>query len=226
VIASLDYSSIEVVAAAVYSHDQALLAACRTGDPHLATAQLMAGDTSITKSDPRRQNAKIANFGLLFGGGPEALVTQALELFDVHMSLEAAQRVHREYFSIYQGMRMVRGMAYERCRTGPDVLDIISASGRRRYLEGFNRKPTSVLNTRIQTDAGDGIKSAFYYVQEEGLLPYLIGQIHDELLWEFPEDKAEEYAQRARRCMLKGMKDVLGKSAPVSVEINIGACWL
>ena len=226
VLASLDYSAIEVVAAAVYARDDALLAACRTGDPHLATAILMAGDPTITKSDPRRQNAKIANFGLLFGGGAQALVTQARDLFDVQMSMEQAQQIHHEYFRIYQGLRQVRSLAYERIQKGPVVLDVITTVGFRRYLEGYNRKPTSVLNTRIQVDAGSGIKSAFHYLQEEGLLPNLIGQIHDELLFEFPEPRAQDLAERARQCMLRGMYDVLGRTAPVSVEINIGACWL
>lgn len=225
-LASLDYSAIEVVAAAVYAQDRALLAACRTGDPHLATARLMTDDASITKDDPRRQDAKIANFGLLFGGGAQALVNQARDLFDVVMPIERAQQIHRQYFSIYPGLKTIRQLAYERTQTGPECLEVITAVGLRRYLEGFNRKPTSVLNTRIQADAGAGIKSSFGYLQEAGLLPYLIGQIHDELLFEFPDDQAQVLAERARRCMLQGMYDVLGKRAPVSITINIGASWL
>jgi DNA polymerase-1 len=225
-LVSLDYSAIEVVAAAVYAQDTALLAACRTGDPHLATARLIAGDDSITKDDPRRQNAKIANFGLLFGGGAQALVTQARDLFDVQLSITEAQKLHREYFRIYPGLQRTRSLAYDRIQTGPACLDVVNTVGFVRYLEGFNRKPTSVLNTRIQSDAGFGIKASFGYLHEMGLFRFLVGQIHDELLFEFPEEQADELAGLARSGMLAGMRSVLGRTAPVSVEINIGTCWL
>jgi DNA polymerase I-like protein with 3'-5' exonuclease and polymerase domains len=225
VICSLDYSSIEVVAAAVFSQDKNLLEACRTGDPHLATAQMIAGDPTITKDDPRRQGAKIANFGLLFAGGAQGLVTQARDIFGVTMSIEEAQQTIYRYFKLYSGMKRERNMAYDRIQNGPKILEIHSASGRRRYLEGFNRRPTSILNTRIQTDAGDGIKRSFHYLGKYGLFPFLIGQVHDELLFEFPESYAEEGAKRAKACMLQGMYDILGRTAPVRVDTNIAACW-
>lgn len=225
VICSLDYSSIEVVAAAVFSQDKNLLEACRTGDPHLATAQMIAGDPTITKDDPRRQGAKIANFGLLFAGGAQGLVTQARDIFGVPMSLEEAQQTIYRYFTLYSGMKRERNQAYDRIQNGPKVLEIHAASGRRRYLEGWNRRPTSILNTRIQTDAGDGIKRAFHYLGQYGLFPFLIGQIHDELLFEFPESYAEEGAKRAKACMLRGMQDILGRQAPVRVDTNIAYCW-
>jgi DNA polymerase I len=225
-IASLDYSAIEVVAAAVYAGDKNLLQACRTGDPHLATAQMISGDTTITKQDPRRQNAKIANFGLLFGGGAQGLVIQARDLFDTVISLDEAQQIIREYYALYPGLRRTRSMAYERCQNGPVALDVMTATGFRRVLEGRNRKPTSILNTRIQTDAGQGLKSSFRYLNESRLLPFIIGQVHDELLFEFPEEHAEAYAEIAQRCMLKGMQEVLGRNAPIHIDINIGVSWL
>lgn len=225
VIASLDYSSIEVVAAAVFSQDKNLLEACRTGDPHLATAQMIAGDPTITKDDPRRQGSKIANFGLLFAGGAQGLVNQARDIFDVHMTLEEAQNIIYTYFKLYYGMKRERNLAYQRIQDGPKVLEVHCADGFRRYLEGFNRRPTSLLNTRIQHDAGAGIKRSFYYLNRAGLLPFLIGQIHDELLFEFPEDYADEGSRRAKACMLQGMYDILGRTAPVKVDTHIGGYW-
>lgn len=225
VIASLDYASIEVVAAAVFSQDKNLLEACRTGDPHLATAQMIAGDPTITKDDPRRQGAKIANFGLLFAGGAQGLVTQARDIFGVTMSIEEAQDTIYRYFRLYSGMKRERNQAYDRIQNGPKVLEVHNAAGFRRYLEGFNRRPTSLLNTRIQSDAGYGLKRSFYYLGKAGLFPFLIGQIHDELLFEFPESYAEEGARRAKACMLQGMYDILGRTAPVKVDTNIAYCW-
>lgn len=226
VISSLDYSSIEVVSAAVFSNDTNLLEACRTGDPHLATAQMIAGDPTIVKSDPRRQDAKIANFHLLFAGGAQGMVAVARDMFGVDMSLEEAQNLVYRYFKLYSGMKKERNQAYDRIQNGPKVLEVHNAVGFRRFLEGLNRKPTSLLNTRIQSDAGYGLKRSFFYLNKAGLLPFVIGQIHDELLFEFPEDYAEEGTRRAKTCLLQGMWDVLGRTAPVRVEDHIGTCWL
>lgn len=225
VLCSMDYSAIEVVAAAVFSNDLNLLRACRTGDPHLATAQMISGDPTITKDDDRRQNAKIANFGLLFAGGVGALITQARDLFDVLLTEAEATQIFRDYFALYRGMWTQRQIAYERCRSGPQVLEITNAVGFRRYLEGYNRKPTSILNTRIQSDAGYGMKRSFHYLNEYGLLPYMIGVVHDEFLFEFPEEDADDFTRLARIAMLKGMHDVLGAYAPITVTPKLGPFW-
>jgi DNA polymerase I len=225
VIISLDYSAIEVVAAAVLSGDKKLLEACRTGDPHLATARMISGDDTITKADPRRQNAKIANFGLLFGGGADSLVAQARDLFDIIISRTEAQQIINDYFTLYKKMKRLRSQAYNEIREGPDQIEVVNSVGFIRVLEGWNRKPTSILNTKIQSDAGYGIKSSFPYLMECELLPFLIGQIHDELLLEAPEDQADEIADLARRCMLRGMYDVLGRKAPVTVSVDIARWW-
>lgn len=224
-IASLDYASIEVVAAAVFSQDKNLLEACRTGDPHLATAQMIAGDPTITKDDPRRQGAKIANFGLLFAGGAQGLVNQARDIFNVEMSLEEAQDTIYHYFRLYSGMKRERNLAYDRIQNGPKVLEVHNAAGFRRYLEGFNRRPTSLLNTRIQSDAAYGLKRSFHYLGKAGLFPFLIGDVYDELLFEFPESYADEGSKRAKACMLQGMYDILGRTAPVKVVAHIAQYW-
>jgi DNA polymerase I-like protein with 3'-5' exonuclease and polymerase domains len=61
---------------------------------------------------------------------------------------------------------------------------------------------------------------------EEGLFPFLCLQVHDELLFEFPEDDAEEFTRRAEACLIQGMRDVLGSTAPVKVKANTGTVWL
>jgi DNA polymerase-1 len=225
-LASLDYSAIEVLTAAVFAEEYKLMEACRSGDPHLATARMISGDDSITKSDPRRQNAKIANFGLLFGGGAEGLVKQALDLFDVTMSLQEAQAVMGKYYAIYPGLKKTKNWAYRAMEVPDKAVVQTNAVGFRRYLEGYKRKPTSWLNTWIQSTAQYGIKTAMHYLQEARLLPFVCGQIHDEILFEFPDNRAEAYAERARACMVRGMQDVLGPLAPITVDVNIGKVWL
>lgn len=225
-IASLDYSAIEVLVAGVFANEPRLIEACATGDPHLATAKMISGDQTMTKSDPRRQNAKIANFGLLFGGGAEGLVRQARDLFDTIITLGEAQKVIQQYYRLYPGLYRTRSLAYEAMQSPHDRLQVVNAAGFRRYLEGWNRKPTSWLNTWIQSSAAYGMKRSFHYLNESGLTPFILGQVYDEVLFEFPEEDAADFAQEAKRCMIRGMQDVIGRTVPVSVGVDIGRCWV
>lgn len=225
VIVSLDYSAIEVLVAAVFAQEPRLIEACATGDPHLATAKMISGDPTLTKSDPRRQNAKIANFGLLFGGGADGLVTQARDLFDTVISKGEAVRIMEQYFRLYPGLKRTKNLAYRAMESEDPRVTVVNAVGFRRYLEGWNRKPTSWLNTWIQSTAAYGMKSSFRYIREAMLTPFVLGQVYDEVIFEFPEDCAEEFAQEAKRCMIQGMRDVLGPQVPVTVSIDIGRTW-
>ena len=226
VIASLDYSAIEVLVAAVFAQEPRLIEACATGDPHLATARMIANDDTIVKSDPRRQYAKIANFGLLFAGGADGLVTQARDLFDVMMTKGEAMGVMERYFRLYPGLKRTKNLAYRAMESDDLRVTVVNAVGFRRYLENYNRKATSWLNTWIQSTAAYGMKSTFRYFNEAMLTPFILGQVYDEVLFEFPEDCASELAQQAKLCMIRGMQDVLGQNIPVTVDVNIGRCWL
>jgi DNA polymerase-1 len=187
---------------------------------------MISGDPDMKKSDPRRQNAKIANFGLLFGGGRDGLIMQARDLFDTILSEEEATRMMRDYFQLYPGLMRTRSMAYDAMQSNRDRVTLVNGVGMRRYLEGYNRKPTSWLNTWIQSTAAYGMKSSFQYLNEALLTPFVLGQVYDEVLFEFPEEHAEDFAARAKACMIRGMKDVLGQNIPVIVDVNIGRTWL
>lgn len=236
-LASLDYSAIEVVTAAVFAHCAALLEVCRSGDAHAGTARLIL-DLAIEawqaldekQRKDFRQNAKIANFGLLFGGGADGLINQARDLFRVHLSEIEARELIARYYGAFPELKYSRNWAYRAMESvGP--VEVRNLVGMRRWLEGYNRKPTSWLNTIIQSSAGHGIKSSFRYVMEAGLLPYLCLQVHDELLFEFPGETKEDVipmARLARDCLISGMEEVLGADAPITVEweSTIGMVWL
>lgn len=228
VIASLDYSAIEVLVAGVFASEPRLIEACATGDPHLATAKMITNNPDMTKkSHPNeRQMAKIANFGLLFGGGRDGLITQARDLFDTILSVGEAERLMAHYFQLYPGLKRTKNLAYRAMESEGDRITVTNGVGLRRYLEGFNRKPTSWLNTWIQSTAQSGMKSSFRYLNEYKLTPFILGQVYDEILFEFPEDRAEDLASLAKWCMIQGMQDVLGRNIPVVVEVNIGRTWL
>jgi DNA polymerase I-like protein with 3'-5' exonuclease and polymerase domains len=68
------------------------------------------------------------------------------------------------------------------------------------------------------------MKSSFQYLNEAGLTPFVLGQVYDEILFEFSEEDADDFAQEAKRCMIRGMQDVIGQ-VPVSVSIDKGRSW-
>lgn len=224
-LASLDYSAIEVLAAAICANEPNLLQACATGDPHRATAAMVNGKAPEDVTKEERQRAKIANFGLLFGGGADGLVIQARDLFGVTLTRGAAEVVIEQYYRLYPRLRLKRNEAYRAMDSEDRALEVRNLVGFRRVLEGHNRKPTSYLNSIIQSSAGHGIKASFRHLREAGLLPFLCAQVHDELIFEFPDDVAQEFAEDARRCMTQGMRDVLGATAPVTVDVALGRCW-
>jgi DNA polymerase-1 len=223
--ASLDYSSIEVVTAAVRSGDAALLEACRTGDPHRAVAAQMLGIEFDSVTEEQRQGAKILNFGLLFGGGVNGYIRQARDIFDVDIDPQKAEQDIKGYFRHFMGMAILRQKAYRATDVPEPRLESINAVGFRRYLEGRNRKSTSILNSDIQSTAGYGFKSSFPYMMEAGLLPFLCGQVHDEVLAEFPDDDAPYLRDSMVDCMRRGMTDVLGANAPVKIDAKVAMTW-
>lgn len=224
-LSSLDYSAIEVLVAAIFAEERNLIKACATGDPHKATAEMVVGHP-VKKEDKARQDAKIANFGLLFGGGAAGLVKQARDNFGVNITIDEAERIIATYFNLYPMLRVTKNMAY-RAMEEPGPVEVRNMIGFRRILEGFNRKPTSWLNTIIQSSAGYGLKASFRYLMEAGLLVFLVAQVHDEVIFEFPEEDAVELTAIAKACLIKGMRDVIGKNAPVIVDDSaLGKVWL
>jgi DNA polymerase I len=227
-IASLDYSAIEVLVAGVYADEPKLIEACATGDPHLQTARGISGNPHMTKAShpDERQAAKAANFGLLFGGGRDGLVQQARDMFDVVLSVDEAERIMQDFFALYPGLKKTRNDAYRAMDEEGDRITVENKVGFRRHLEGHNRKATSWLNTWIQSTAAYGMKQSFLYINEAGLTPFVLAQVYDEILFEFPEEHAEAFARKARACMVQGMRDVLGPNVPVIVAIDIGPTWV
>lgn len=225
VLSSLDYTAIEVLVAAIFADERNLIQACATGDPHKATAEMVVGHP-VSKDSNERQSAKISNFGLLFGGGAAGLVKQARDNFKVTITVQQAEAMIAAYFRLYPRLRVTKNMAYDAMRI-PGPVEVRNFVGFRRILEGLNHKATSWLNTIIQSTAGYGLKACFRYLMEAGLLPFLVAQVHDELIFEFPEEDAPELTARAKVCMIQGMRDVIGKYAPVIVDDSaVGKVWL
>jgi DNA polymerase-1 len=220
-----DYSQIDLRALAHISQDPTLLTAFRHDeDIHASTAaQLFGVDTAQVTPDMRRL-AKTVNFGVIYGMSGYGL-EQATEL-----SREEANKFIVAYFDRYPGVRQyiesikkqVRAMGYVqtilgRKRTIPEI-----NSSNRIVREAAERM---AINMPVQGTSADIIKVAMINLQREiderRLKSKMILQVHDELIFEVPQEEMEAMRQLVPRVM----STALELSVPLKVDIKTGCNW-
>lgn len=220
VLVKADYSQIELRIAAKMSGDAAMLAAYRGGeDLHAKTAQAVVGKQEITKAD--RQLAKALNFGLLYGMGAKGFACYAKTMYRIELSETMAKRYRDAFFRTYRGLAAwharVRSQAVAETRT---------LSGRRRLLKP-DTPDTQRLNTPVQGTGADGLKIALALLwerREQAVDSFPILAVHDEIVVEAPEDRADQAAAWLKAAMLDAMTPLINP-VPVEVEISISNTW-
>jgi DNA polymerase-1 len=220
VLIKADYSQIELRIAAKISGDQNMLRAYRTGlDLHTVTAQRILGRENVSRDD--RQLAKSANFGLLYGMGPEGYQTYARSEYGVELTLEQAQSYREAFFAAYPGLR-----SWHRSVRNQHASETRTLAGRRRLLpaEAFD---TWRLNTPVQGTGADGLKLALALLWErrEQVLsarPVLVA--HDEIVVECPIEQSESVAAWLKQAMIDAMASWL-EPVPVEVEVRTAPTW-
>ncbi len=223
-IASSDYSQIELRIMAHLSQDAGLLAAFAAGeDIHRATAAEIFGVAPPDVSSDQRRMAKVINFGLIYGMSAFGLAR--------NLSLErgAAQLYIDRYFARYPGVaaymertrRLAADQGYVETVFGRRLwLPDIHASGPRRA--GAER---AAINAPMQGTAADLIKMAMVAVDRalraEGRRTRMIMQVHDELVFEVPEDETHWVREHIPRLMA----GVAQLDVPLLAELGMGANW-
>ncbi|MDP9480432.1 MAG: DNA polymerase, partial [Actinomycetota bacterium] len=103
------------------------------------------------------------------------------------------------------------------------LLDVEYRSGR------WRAKPSVRLNTPIQGSAGDGAKHALALTWERRRErpgdPKVVNLVHDEIVMEIDEEHAEAGKAWLESCMVDGMREVVGRGVPVSVEMKVADNW-
>lgn len=220
-----DYSQIDLRVLAHLSQDRGLLEAFRQDrDIHAATAaQLFGVDIAEVKSDMRRL-AKTVNFGVIYGMSEFGL-EQATEL-----SRKEAGQFITAYFEKYPGVTSYLEKTREQARRQGYVETIL---GHRRYIPEVNSPNRMVreaaermaINMPVQGTSSDIIKVAMINIlsalRERGLKSRMILQVHDELIFEVPENEIEEMRQLVR----DKMSGALHLDVPVKVDIKSGPNW-
>jgi len=220
-----DYSQIDLRALAHLSQDALLIATFERGeDIHTATAsQLFGVEPKAVTADMRRL-AKTVNFGVIYGMSGYGL-EQATEF-----SRDEAERFIAAYFEKYPGVRKYLDSTKEQARQKGYVETIL---GRRRYIPEINSPNRTIreaaermaINMPVQGTSADIIKVAMLNLEEEmdfrKLTSKLILQVHDELIFEVPQNELSAMQEIVPRLM--GYAITL--SVPVKVDIKTGLTW-
>ena len=225
VLVSADYSQIELRLLAHAARIPALLEAFATGqDIHARTASEVFG-VPMEGMDPlTRRRAKAINFGIIYGISAFGLARQlAIPAGEARSYIDA-------YFARYPGIRDFMELTRDEARAHGYVL---TPFGRRCWIPGINEKNPArrgyserqASNAPLQGGAADIIKRAMVRLPAElaraGMRSRMLLQVHDELLFEAPEDEAETLAAIARNVM----EGAAHLSVPLVVETGIGRSW-
>lgn len=226
VLLSADYSQIELRIIAALSRDEGLIHAFREGhDIHAATAARVYNVPLHLVSREMRGNAKMVNFGLMYGMSAFGLSQRT------GMPRKEAKEIIDQYFAQFPGIRRFMDEAIAKARSLGYAETIM---GRKRWLPDINSKNFTVrgfaernaINTPIQGSAADMIKIAMIKIHEQfakkQLRSKMILQIHDELLFDVVKEEIKEVEAVAQHCM----KTALHLEVPIVVEMGVGKNWL
>jgi len=222
---SADYSQIELRILAHITKDKNLIDAFKSGrDIHNHTASLIFNLPEDRVDDHKRRIAKVVNYGLIYGMSDYGLAQE------LGISREEAGQFIQNYYTLYPGVEEWRQSAIKSAEEKGYTETIFN---RKRPIpeinsENFNLKESAkrlAINTPIQGTAADLIKMAMIEVEKRltnmGFKIGLILSIHDELLFEIEQERAEE----AKVIITDAMENVYKCEVPIEVDIGIGKNW-
>ncbi len=225
VLFSADYSQIELRLMAHFSDDPLLVRAYRTGqDIHTLTASEVFGVPVERMSKETRNRAKAVNFGIVYGISPFGLAQQlGIDQHEARLYIDT-------YFARYQGVRTYIDRLLEDVRQEQRVRTLFGRTrpipdiqSRNANLRGFAER--TAVNTPLQGTAADLIKLAMIRIDrrlaEEKLKTVMTLQVHDELLFDVPEDEAEQ----VQALVKDEMEHVIELKVPIVADCGVGANW-
>jgi DNA polymerase-1 len=225
VLLTADYSQIELRLLAHFSHDPLLVEAYRRGDDiHTLTASQVFGVPPLMVTPDHRRQAKVVNFGIVYG----------LSAFGLSQNLgiepSEAKQFISAYFEKYAGVRAFIDKTLEEARR---QLKVKTLFGRVRPIPDINSKNANqrgfaertAVNTPLQGTAADLIKIAMIRIDaalgERGMKSRMTLQVHDELVFEVPENEVDAMKALVREHMEK----VHALDVPLQVDMGIGRNW-
>ena len=193
-------------------------------DIHTITATQVFNVPDFLVTDDMRSRAKTVNFGIIYGQSEFSLAGE------LKISRKEAKEYIDSYFEHYSGVKNYMDTTIEKAKENGFVTTVF---GRRRYIpelqaKNFNLRSfgeRAAMNAPIQGTAADIIKIAMVKVynalREKCPEAKLILQVHDELICEVPESKAETVAQ----ILKEEMENAVRLSVPLRADVKIGSSW-
>lgn len=223
VLLSVDYSQIDLRVLAHESQDPVLIEAFKEGgDIHTQTASQVFGVMPLMVTPEMRSSAKAINFGIIYGQGPMGL-SESLGI-----SLREAKEYIDNYFKTYHVVREWIDKNIALARQNGYVKTML---GHVRYLPEFNMGVGSMasfaqraaINTIVQGGSADIIKKAMLDVFNayHNTPVHMVMQVHDELIFELPQQSLRESATQIKALMQNAVK----LRVPLLVSAKAGKNW-
>ena len=196
VLISSDYSQVELRVLSSLADEPRMIEAFNSGiDIHTKTAMDIFGLEKDEVSDLDRRHAKAINFGVVYGISDFGLSNQT------QLTIKDAKKFIEDYFVTYPNIKTYLDSQVEFCKDNGYVKTMLN---RRRYINEINDRnymmrefgKRAAMNATIQGSAADLIKiamvRAYNAINKEKLKTKLILQVHDELIFDVPENEVEK----------------------------------
>ena len=226
VFVSADYSQVELRLMAHLSNDPAMIEAfVMNEDIHTATAARIHKISLNDVSKEMRSQAKVANFGIIYGISAFGLAQR------LNISRTEAKQLIDQYFETYPGVKTYMENSIKQAR---ELGYVETLFGRRRMLPDINSRNAMVrgmaernaINAPIQGSAADIIKIAMIRIyrafEKNKLRSKMLLQVHDELDFEVYKTESEQ----VKEIIKSEMENSVKLNVPLTVDIGTGANWM
>ena len=221
-----DYSQIELRIIASLSEEENMINAFKNKeDIHASTAAAVFNVPINKVTKEQRSNAKVVNFGIIYGVSAFGLSNQT------NLNRKESKELIEKYFEKYPKLKHYMNNQISFARDNGFVETIL---GRRRYLKDINSQNSIVrgaaernaINAPIQGSAADIIKIAMINIQNKlssgNYNSKMLLQVHDELVFDVFKPELNEIINLTRNEMEQAYKI----NVPLTVDINYGLNWL
>jgi len=221
-----DYSQIELRIIASFSEEENMINAFKNKeDIHSSTASAVFNVPISKVTKEQRSNAKVVNFGIIYGVSAFGLSNQT------NLNRRESKELIEKYFEKYPKLKHYMNNQISFARDNGYVETIL---GRRRYLKDINSQNSIVrgaaernaINAPIQGSAADIIKIAMINIQNKlssgNYRSKMLLQVHDELVFDVFKPELIEIINLTRNEMEQAYKI----NVPLTVDLNYGLNWL
>ena len=221
-----DYSQIELRIIASLSNEENMINAFKNKeDIHASTASAVFNVPINQVTKEQRSNAKIVNFGIIYGVSAFGLSNQT------NLNRTESKELIEKYFEKYPKLKKYINNQILFARDNGYVETLL---GRRRYLKDINSQNSVIrgaaernaINAPVQGSAADVIKLAMINIHNKlskgNYKSKMLLQIHDELVFDVFKPELNEVIEITKNEMEKAFEI----NVPLTVDLNYGLNWL